>query len=252
MTIHTSSRFAGKTTIVTGAGSGIGKATATRLAHEGARVIATDVVAERLEHLSAKLAEYNIVTVVGDVTAEETAQALVTAAEGRVDVLANVAGIMDGFRPNAEIDDATWERVFSINVTAVMRLTRAVLPLMIEQGSGSIVNVASEAGLRGSAAGLAYTASKHAVVGMTKNNAVLYAPKGIRTNAVAPGPVITNIEAPFKSAWAGQVLGPIMQAVVPAPVDAERLAATITWLASDDSANVNGQILASDGGWSAI
>jgi NAD(P)-dependent dehydrogenase (short-subunit alcohol dehydrogenase family) len=142
--------------------------------------------------------------------------------------------------------------VYAVNVTAVMRLMRAVLPLMVEAGSGAIVNVASEAALRGSAAGIAYTSSKHAVAGMTKNTSVLYAGKGIRVNAVAPGAVITNIEGSMKSQYAGQVLGPLMQTVIPAPAEAERLAAAITWLASDDSANVNGVILPSDGGWSAI
>ncbi|MGL1567571.1 SDR family NAD(P)-dependent oxidoreductase, partial [Vibrio parahaemolyticus] len=87
----------------------------------------------------------------------------------RIDGLANIAGIMDGFLPPSEVDDATWERVFAVNLTAPMRLTRAVLPRMIEAGAGSIVTVSSEAGLRGSAAGVAYTSSKHAVVGFTKS-----------------------------------------------------------------------------------
>ncbi|GAA3581907.1 SDR family NAD(P)-dependent oxidoreductase [Klugiella xanthotipulae] len=248
----TTDRFAGKTAIVTGAGSGIGRATATRLAHEGARVIAADVAPERLVELAAELSAYNVVTIAGDITAEEVVQKIVAAADGRVDVLANIAGIMDGFLPAAEIDDATWERVFNVNVNSIMRLSRAVLPLMIAHNSGAIVNVTSEAGLRGSAAGVAYTASKHAVIGFTKNTAVMYAAHGIRTNAVAPGAVITNIEAPMKSQHAAGVVGPLLQVVVPAPAEADRLAAAITWLASDDADNVNGQVLASDGGWSAI
>lgn len=245
-------RFAGKTAIVTGAGSGIGRATAVRLAQEGARVIASDVVADRLDGLIAEFPHLDFVAVIGDVSTEETAQKLVTAAGPKVDVLANVAGIMDGFLPAAEVDDETWERVFSINVTSVMRLTRAVLPLMLTAGSGSIVNVTSEAGLRGSCAGVAYTASKHAVIGITKNTSVMYASKGIRTNAVAPGATKTNIEAPMKSALAGEILGPFMQTMLPPLASAEQLAAAITWLASDDSANVTGVVLASDGGWSAI
>jgi len=140
----------------------------------------------------------------------------------------------------------------NVNVTAIMRLTRAVLPKMIEAGSGTIVNVASEAGLRGSAAGVAYTTSKHAVIGYTKNTAFMYAPKGIRVNAVAPGAVATNIEAPWNSEWAAGRLGPLMQVVIPGVATPEQLAAAITWLASDDSANVTGVVLASDGGWSAI
>jgi NAD(P)-dependent dehydrogenase (short-subunit alcohol dehydrogenase family) len=245
-------RFGGKTAIVTGAGSGIGRATATRLAHEGARVIASDVMPERLEDLATALAGFDVVTVAGDVSTEETAQRLLAAAGGHVDLLANVAGIMDGFLPPAELDDATWDRVLAINVTAIMRLTRAVLPSMIAAGAGSIVNVSSEAGLRGSAAGTAYTTSKHAVIGLTKSTAFFYAATGIRCNAVAPGAVATNIEAPFKSQFAGERLGPFMQANVPPVATPEHLAAAITWLLSDDSANVTGVVLPSDGGWSAI
>ena len=133
-----------------------------------------------------------------------------------------------------------------------MRLTRAVLPLMLDAGHGSIVNVSSEAGLRGSAAGTAYTTSKHAVNGFTKSTAFFYTPKGVRCNAVAPGAVATNIEAPFKSAWAGERLGPFLQTTVPPVARAEQLAAAITWFLSDDSANVSGAILVDDGGWAAV
>lgn len=249
---HVPDRFAGRTAIVTGAGSGIGRATAVRLVQEGARVIATDIVPTRLEELSDALSGQSLVTIAGDISSEETVQAVVAAAAGRVDALANVAGIMDGFLPTAEIDDATWERVLNVNLTAVMRLTRAVLPLMLEAGAGSIVNISSEAGLRGSAAGTTYTTSKHALNGFTKSTAFFYAPKGIRCNAVAPGGVATNIEAPFTSPFAGERLGPFMQVNVPPIATAEQLAAAITWLLSDDSLNVTGIILASDGGWAAI
>jgi NAD(P)-dependent dehydrogenase (short-subunit alcohol dehydrogenase family) len=142
--------------------------------------------------------------------------------------------------------------VFAVNVTAVMRLTRAVLPLMLAAGGGAIVNVSSEASLRASASGVAYTASKHAVNGITKSTAVFYKGSGVRANAVAPGPVATNIQAPFKSEHAARVLGPVMQTTVPPVATADQLAATITWLLSDDASNVNGAILPSDGGWSAI
>jgi NAD(P)-dependent dehydrogenase (short-subunit alcohol dehydrogenase family) len=296
-----SGRFAGRTAIVTGAGSGIGRATALRLAREGARVVVADIAADRLEQLAAEFPDLDLHLVAADITGEEGVRAVVAAAGGRVDALANVAGIMDAFLPPAEVDDATWERVFAVNVTAVMRLTRAVLPLMLAAGGGAIVNVSSEASLRASASGVAYTASKHAVNvtavmrltravlplmlaagggaivnvsseaslrasasgvaytaskhavnGITRSTAVFYKGNGTRANAVAPGPVATNIEAPFKSEHAAGVLGPIMQTTIPPVASADQLAATITWLLSDDASNVNGVVLPSDGGWSAL
>lgn len=248
----TPARFAGKTVIVTGAGSGIGLATALRVAKEGGTVVAADISKERLDDLMAQNDGLDIVPVAGDISTEETVAAVVAAAQGRVDALANVAGIMDKFAPVHEVDDEVWERVFRINVTALMRLTRAVVPLMLESGTGSVVNVASEAGLRGSAAGAAYTASKHAVVGLTKNSAVMYGPKGLRFNAVAPGATITNIVADWGSQLAAERLGPLMGANIPTPATAAQLAASITFLLSDDGTNVNGAVLASDGGWSAL
>ena len=122
---------------------------------------------------------------------------------------------------------------------------------MIEAGQGAIVNVSSETSLRTSASDVAYTASKHAVNGLTKSVAVLYGPKGIRANAVAPGAVKMNIEAPFKSELAHERLGPLM-AIVPTFAEAKELAASITWLASSDASNVKGVILPVDGGWAAI
>ncbi|QDW31529.1 SDR family NAD(P)-dependent oxidoreductase [Arthrobacter sp. KBS0702] len=248
----TPGRFAGKTVIVTGAGSGIGLATALRVAKEGGRVVAADISKERLDDLVTQNAGLDLVPVAGDISTEETVATVVAAAGGRVDALANVAGIMDNFAPVHEVDDAVWERVFRINVTALMRLSRAVVPLMLEAGTGSVVNVTSEAGLRGSAAGAAYTASKHAVVGLTKNSTVMYGPKGLRFNAVAPGATITNIVADWGSQLAAERLGPLMGANIPTPATAAQLAASITFLLSDDGTNVNGAILASDGGWSAL
>ncbi|QXQ08890.1 SDR family NAD(P)-dependent oxidoreductase [Paeniglutamicibacter sp. Y32M11] len=248
----TPGRFAGKTIIVTGAGSGIGQATALRIAKEGGKVIAADISAERLDALVNEHPTLELLPVAGDITSEEVVAKVVAATQGTVHGLANVAGIMDKFEPIHEVQDSTWERVFNVNVTSILRLSRAVVPLMLAAGTGSVVNIASEAGIRGSAAGVAYTASKHAVVGITKNSAVMYAKAGLRFNAVAPGATITNIEAPMDSVHAQQVLGPIMGTIIPTPVAANELAASITFLLSDDGTNLNGVILPSDGGWSAI
>ena len=245
-------RFEGQTVIVTGAGSGIGKATALRIAKEGGRVIASDISRPRLEELVAGNQDLDLVPVAGDVSQEADVAAIVAAAGPTIHALANVAGIMDDFTPIHEVSDAVWERVFRINVEGIMRLTRTVVPRMLDAGYGSIVNITSEAGLRGSAAGVAYTASKHAVIGITKSSAVMYGPLGIRVNAVAPGATITNIEAKFASQLAMQRLGPLMQTVIPKPAQADQLAASITFLLSRDGTNVNGVVLPSDAGWSAI
>ncbi|MET2011491.1 SDR family NAD(P)-dependent oxidoreductase [Microbacterium chocolatum] len=243
-------RFAGRTVIVTGAGSGIGRATASRVAREGGRVVAVDVSAERLDALVAALPDADVVPLVADITDDAGIAGIVAAAGDRIDALANVAGIMDDMTGVGEVTDAVWQRVFRVNVDGTMKLMRAVIPTMLAQGAGSIVNVASEAALRGSAAGAAYTASKHAVVGLTRSSAFLYAPNGIRVNAVAPGPTITNIQASFASPLAADRIQTAM-VVMPDPAEAEAVAASITFLLSDDGVNVSGAVLPSDGGWSA-
>jgi NAD(P)-dependent dehydrogenase (short-subunit alcohol dehydrogenase family) len=243
----TGGRFAGKTVIVTGAGSGIGKAVASRLVREGARVVAVDMAADRLAALAHEL---DVVTVTADLSRPDDIPAIIAAAGEQIDGLANVAGINDDTSPLHEVSDQLWSRVLGVNLDGVMRLTRAVLPAMMAAGRGSIVNIASEAALRGNASGVAYTVSKHAVVGLTRSAAFMYGPKGIRVNAVAPGGVATGIPmAAEPSAYGTGRVTPFI-ALIPGLATAAQLAASITFLLSDDGVNVNGIVLPSDGGWS--
>jgi NAD(P)-dependent dehydrogenase (short-subunit alcohol dehydrogenase family) len=242
-------RFEGRTVIVTGAASGIGRATASRIAREGGRVIAVDISRERLDEFSAS-GDGDIVAVAGDITKQEDIDRIVAEAGARIDALANVAGVNDDFSPAHETSDATWDRVIAINLTGGFKLSRAVLPAMMEAGRGAIVNVASEAGLRGNASGNAYTVSKHGVIGLTRSAAFMYGPHGIRVNAVAPGGVATGIPMPPTISQAGMARLSPFHATIPTVATAEQLAASITFLLSDDGVNINGAVLTSDGGWS--
>ncbi|GAB3651699.1 SDR family NAD(P)-dependent oxidoreductase [Glycomyces tarimensis] len=243
-------RFDGKTVIVTGAASGIGRAAASRIAREGGHVVAADVSTERLDEFAASIPGGTVTAVAGDITAQDDVDRIVAAAGDRIDALANVAGVNDDFSPAHETSDDMWDRVIAINLTGGFKLSRAVLPTMMAAGKGSIVNVASEAALRGGASGTAYTVSKHGVVGLTRSTAFMYGPHGIRVNAVAPGGVATGIPMPARVSETGSArLGPFQRAI-PSLATAEQLAASITFLLSDDGVNVNGAVLPSDGGWS--
>lgn len=246
----TEGRFAGKTVIITGAAGGIGLATASRVAREGGKVIATDISAEGLEKLRSALSDADITIVAGDITTQETIDEIIDATGGRVDALANIAGINDDFSPLHETSDQMWDKVMAVNVTGPFKLSRAVVPLMLEAGRGAVVNIASEAGIKGSASGNAYTTSKHAVIGMSRSAAFMYATRGVRTNVVAPGGVATGIPFPPNVSEEGRERLTPFQQMIPTIATADQLAASITFLLSDDSVNINGAVLPSDGGWS--
>ncbi len=250
-------RLAGKVAIVTGAASGMGKATAELFAAEGAKVVVSDLRLEAaqavVDGITAKGG--TALALVANVAKEEDVQQLVDATVneyGTLDILVNNAGIMDNFVPAADLTDELWDRVFAINTTGPMRTIRKSLPIFLEKKSGVIVNIASAGGLMGSRAGAAYTAAKHAVVGLTKNVGFQYATQGIRCNAVAPGGVSTNIgitlNAPnsfgMERAMAGINLNPRTG-------DPEEIAKVVLFLASDEASFVNGTVVTADAGWTA-
>ncbi|WOQ15982.1 SDR family NAD(P)-dependent oxidoreductase [Raineyella sp. W15-4] len=245
-------RFTGRTIIVTGAGSGIGRATAARLVAEGATVVGADLSEERLREVAEELGAPGFRYVAGSITDQQVVDRVVAEAGPELWGLVNNAGIMDDFLPIAEIDDATWQRVLDVNLTAMMRLSRAAIPVMLARGAGVIVNVSSEAGIRAGAAGVAYTASKHAVIGLTKSTSLFYARKGIRCNSVAPGGVATNIQARMDTPGFAETIAPLLGAMMPPTATADELAAAITFLLSDDASNISGAVLMCDGGWSVI
>ncbi|MGX1508077.1 UNVERIFIED_CONTAM: NAD(P)-dependent dehydrogenase (short-subunit alcohol dehydrogenase family) [Streptomyces graminofaciens] len=247
----------GRSVIVTGAGSGIGRAAALAFAAQGDRVVVADLDAERADAVVELIGQAGgtAVAVTGDLSEQAVVDRVTaTAVErfGGVDVLVNNAGIMDSMSAVGDVSDAEWERVIRVNLTAPFLLTRAVLPHMLTAGSGAIVNTASEASLRGSAAGAAYTASKHGVVGLTKSLAVMYRKNGIRANAICPGGTATAIAVEADRTAHGPA------AIAPHFVNLGRLsqpeeqAAVILFLASAAASNINGAILPVDDGWSAV
>jgi NAD(P)-dependent dehydrogenase (short-subunit alcohol dehydrogenase family) len=245
-------RHQGKVAIVTGAANGIGRATVLRLAKEGATVIGCDVNAAALSETEQLLTEAGTTAqlLVADITRQEDVDRVVAAAGPAIDILANVAGIMDNFVPLGDLDDALWERVMGVNVTGVMRLTRAVLPIMETAGHGAIVTVASKASLGAGAAGVSYTTSKHAVIGLIKSVAYYYGGKGIRSNAVLPGGVMTAIGATSNPLvpWAMD-RAQLSMATMSRIAEPDEIAAVLSWLACDEASNVNGAVVSADGGW---
>jgi NAD(P)-dependent dehydrogenase (short-subunit alcohol dehydrogenase family) len=196
-----------------------------------------------------------VFTLQADVTQPDDIERLVATAmdrAGRIDVLANVAGIMDWFLPAHEVDDETWHHVLDVNLNGPMRLCRRVLPGMMERHAGAIVNIASVGGFRGGAAGVAYTVSKHGIIGLTRSIAWAYRAEGIRCNAIAPGGVATNIgtTAVPRSQWGLERLQKV-HALNERLAEPDEIAALLSWLASDEASNVNGAIVAADGGWTA-
>lgn len=253
-------RFEGKSVVVTGASSGMGRQIAYDFAKEGATVVAVARRQERLAELAAQVEADGlpgkILPFVGDVSSRETNDAMIDFAveqTGKLDVLVNNAGIMDGFEPIGDISDERWEKVFAVNVNGPMYAMRKAVQVMLGQESrGNIVNVASIGGTNGARAGAAYTASKHALVGMTENTGYMYAHDGIRCNAICPGGVKTEIagsmmaDAGINQFGMGRSMagldGEIRQA------EPEELAAAVLFAASDEASFMTGACVKVDGG----
>lgn len=252
-------RLSDKVAVVTGAGSGMGRATALLFAREGAKVVAGDINAENLKAVAdeANAAGGTMIGVPGDISKRQDAEALIARAieeYGRLDVLVNNAGIMDRMEGVANFNDETYERVFGVNVHGPLVTTRAAVRHMKERGSGSIVNVASVAAVSGAAAGVVYTASKHALLGISRNTAFAYAPFGVRCNTLIVGGVETNIMAGADPAtFDHEALAQYgkWHAVNPRSLQPEEVAALSLFLASDEASGINGAEVAVDGGWTA-
>lgn len=253
-------RHRGSTIVVTGAGSGVGRAVTLRLLGEGAVVVALDVNEEGLAetdtlagHLppAEPLASLHLLVAdVADSSSVDATMSQVCTSHPRIDALVNVAGVMDGHLPVHEVDDRTWERVMSVNAGGTMRMLRAVIPQMLQAGAGAIVNVASLSGLRGGLGGSAYTASKHAVIGLTRAVAWTYADRGVRCNAVCPGVVRTPLDATRRTTF-GQERAAMVGALRIGSADPDDIASLISWLSCAESRHVNGAIVTADAGWSS-
>lgn len=253
-------RFEGKSVVVTGASSGMGRQIAYDFAKEGATVVAVARREERLAELASQVEADGlpgkILPYVGDVSARETNDGMIDFAVekcGKLDILVNNAGIMDGFEPIGDISDERWDKVFAVNVKGPMYAMRKAIQVMLGQETkGNIVNVASIGGTNGARAGAAYTASKHALVGMTENTGYMYAHEGIRCNAICPGGVETEISG---SMMADSGIDQFGMGRAMAGLDKEirtgkpeELSAAVLFVASDDASFMTGACVKVDGG----
>ena len=252
-------RLQGKTAVITGAGSGMGRAMALLFAKEGAKIVAADWHQDTLDGVVAELKKSGatVTGVKANVAEQPEAEAMIdkaAAAYGRIDILVNNAGVMDLFQAVADTGNDTWRRVLSVNLDGPMFAMRRAVPAMLKNGGGTILNIASVAGISGAAAGAAYTTSKHALIGLTLNTAWMYAKRGIRCNAIAAGGVATNIMQSVDQTKLDQaaleVLTPYHK-MMPQQLEAIDIANLALFLVSDEARYINGAIVPADAGWLA-
>jgi len=245
------SRLQNKVCIITGAASGMGESEAIAFAHQGAKLIIADMNLEQANQVAEKIinAGGEAFAFQVDVTQFDRLKQLVEFTLekfGRIDVLLNNAGIFDKYTNSLDTTEELWDRMFAINVKAVFNLSNLVLPKMIEQGSGAIINIASIAGLVAQMGGASYTASKHAVIGYTKHLAAVYAKHGIKINAICPGTIRTPMTAKMLETRPTDKI----------PLDrfgeASEVAELAIFLASDEARFMNGSCITIDGGYTII
>lgn len=245
-------RVEGKVALVTGGAAGIGRETARLLAREGARVVVADIDLDRAKQVADGIGDAGSAEFF-DATREETIEALVTAVlarHGRIDVVHNNAALVgaDAWHQDTTVLDTSiemWDRAFATNVRSVFLVCKYVLPHLLEAGGGSIVNMASLAGLRGSGILTAYGSSKAAVIGFTRYVAAQYGKQGVRCNAVAPGVIQTQQLLDAVPELPAAALAGVASPRVGLPSD---IANMVLFLASDESAFVNGETYRVDGG----
>jgi len=244
-------RFEDKVALVTGAGSGIGRASAERLAAEGAKVFCVDLNADALEELAESLRAGGAEAVawpcdVSDEIAVNEAVAACVNAFGSIYTLVHMAGLLR-FERTHETDAASWQQIIDINLTGTFYLCKAVLPHLIESG-GNIVNAASTAALAGLHWGAAYSASKGGVLAMTRSIAVEYADQGVRANCVCPGDIKTNMTVDITMPDAPSHEQIVRISSLGGPKGPEVVAGVIAMLASEDGAHITGEDVRIDGG----
>ncbi|ELZ18618.1 short-chain dehydrogenase/reductase SDR [Haloterrigena salina JCM 13891] len=250
----------GKTAVVTGGGSGIGRASAKRFADEGANVVVADIDAETGRETVDLIedAGSNATFVGVDVSDLESVERMVDVAldaYGSLDFAHNNAGILTGFADVADTGADDWDALLEVNLKGIWTCLRAELPVMAERGGGAIVNTASESGLVGMGGLASYSASKHGVVGLTKTVALEYATRGVRVNAIAPGPTNTNIQSGMSGDGDPSSVEFDTSAMIDVPMDRiaepEEMAGAVAFLCSDDASYITGHTLPVDGGQAA-
>lgn len=245
-------RFAGRTAIVTGAGSGMGAAIARGLASEGADVVGIDIDGDAVAAVAAA-SSGTIRAETLDVSDPDAVAALVerVTARGRIDVLCNNAGVLDDYLPAHETSWERWRRILGVNLDGPFLLSRAVAPVMVAQGKGAIVNTCSIAAYVAGGGGAAYTTSKHALLGLTRQLAFDYGPHGVRVNAVCPGAVATGMTTELRTPE--QANAHVDAAISATPAgrwgEPEEIASVVLFLASDEASFVHGTPVLADGGW---